>query len=60
MVQVSILGNALSNIDLGLETIDACVGSVGLGHDTADATSDSLSEEQLLVCDLNTSVLVTT
>jgi hypothetical protein len=60
MVQVSILGDALCNIDLGLETIDACIGSVGLGHHTADTTSDSLCEEQLLISNLNTSMLVAT
>jgi hypothetical protein len=60
MGQVSVLSYALSNVDLGLETIDASIGCIWVSHDTADATSDLLGCEELLISDLNTAVLVAT
>lgn len=58
MGQISVLCDALGDVNLGLEAIDACVGRIGLSHNTADATSDHLCYEKLLISDLNTTVLI--
>ena len=60
MGQVSVLSYALSDIDLRLETIDASIGCIWVSHDTADATSDLLGSEELLICHLDTAMLIST
>jgi hypothetical protein len=56
--QGACLRDALSDVDLGLETIDASIGCVWLCHYTANATPDTLRCEKFWVSYLNTAVFV--
>lgn len=58
MVKLPVPRNALGNVDLRLEAMDAGVGRVRLSHDSADAASDPLRNEQLGVAHRHAAVLV--
>ena len=47
-------GDALRNVNLAFEAVDASVRSVWQSHDSTHAASDLLSNKQLLVSDCNT------
>lgn len=50
VVELTLSGNSFSDVDLRFEAADACIGCVRLSHNSANATANSLSEEQFWVC----------
>ncbi len=58
MRQSACLRDALRDVNLRLETINAGVGCIGFGHYTADATTDTLRCEKFCVGYLDTAVFV--
>ena len=60
MLKLSCLRDAFRDVDLALETRYARVGSVWLGHDTADTASDFLRMKQFLIGHLHSAMLIPT